>query len=923
MLQYLLILDGERLSYRTLDVEQIGSVYETMMGFSLEVAQGRSIAIKAAKAHGAPTTINLETLLASKGADRAKWLKEKADQSLTGQAANALKDAKTVEDVVAALEKKAARDATPNIVPEGAMILQPSDERRRSGSHYTPRSLTEPIVRTTLRPIVERLGPNVTPEQILELKVCDPAMGSGAFLVEACRQLAEVLVTAWHGHNCVPVIPADEDEILHARRIVAQRFLYGVDKNPMAVDLAKLSLWLATLAKDHPFTFLDHALRCGDSLVGLSTDQIIGFNWKPDRQRDFVRNVIGKRIERATESRREIREAPENAPESLLSQKLALAEEALNPLRFYGDVVIAAFFAGDNDKKRKEKLDGLAETVAAYLTNPHHLTLREPLDAARRTLASGDKPIAPFHWEIEFPEVFGRENPGFDALVGNPPFLGGTRISSATGLNYKEFLYEAFAESGNRMDLVAYFFRRAFGLIRKDASFGLIATNTVAQGDTRKGGLSYICRNGASIFDARRRIRWPGAAAVVVSVVHLFRGRYPGECHLDDRTVPQITAFLFSEGGHNDPEKQSANRGVCFEGFKLAGQGFIFDDHDDEATPLAEMERLLLDPNNRRVIFPYIGGEELNDSPVQAHHRFAIDFGDLELQEAQAWIALLEIVQQKVKPYRDTVNRDAHRTRWWQYGEKRPGLRKALQGRSRVLVNSKTSAYIAFAFLPTNILYSHKLNLFMLSKFCEFAAIQSRPHESWALFFGSSMKDDPVYTPSDCFETYPFPIEIDANASLETAGRAYYEFRAASMIRNNEGLTKTYNRFHDPDERSPDIIKLRELHAAMDRAVLDAYGWTDLNPTCEYLLDYEEDEDENESAGPRRRKKPWRYRWPDDFRDKVLARLLELNRVRAEEERLSGAAVEAGRTKAKTKSATRKKTEATTLQDVQTKLPGM
>ena len=144
------------------------------------------------------------------------------------------------------------------------MVLQPSDERRRSGSHYTPRSLTEPIVRTTLQPILARLGDSPTPEQILDLKVCDPAMGSGAFLVEACRQLGDELVKAWHVHDCVPVIPPDEDELLHARRLVAQRCLYGVDKNPMAVDLAKLTLWLATLAKDHPFTFLDQA--CGAAI---------------------------------------------------------------------------------------------------------------------------------------------------------------------------------------------------------------------------------------------------------------------------------------------------------------------------------------------------------------------------------------------------------------------------------------------------------------------------------------------------------------------------------------------------------------------------------------------------------------------------------------------------------------------------------
>src|SRR5208337_4324493 len=278
VLRNLLVLDGERLSYRTLDVEQIGSVYETMMGFDLEVAQGRSMAIKPTKPHGAPTTINLDELLAVKPADRAKWLKEKSDQNVTGQAVAALKDAKTYEDAVASLQKKISRDATPNIVPLGGMILQPSEERRRSGLHYTPRSLTEPIVRITLRPILERLGPNPRPEQILELKVCDPAMGSGAFLVEVCRQFAQALLKSWADHPdpSREKPPAEETPETYAKRLIAQRCLYGVDKNPMAVDLSKLSLWLATLAKSHPFTFLDHALRCGDSLVGLDRTQLTG-----------------------------------------------------------------------------------------------------------------------------------------------------------------------------------------------------------------------------------------------------------------------------------------------------------------------------------------------------------------------------------------------------------------------------------------------------------------------------------------------------------------------------------------------------------------------------------------------------------------------------------------------------------------------
>ncbi len=151
------------------------------------------------------------------------------------------------------------------------------------------------------------------------------------------------------------------------------------------------------------------------------------------------------------------------------------------------------------------------------------------------------------------------------------------------------------------------------------------------------------------------------------------------------------------------------------------------------------------------------------------------------------------------------------------------------------------------------------------------------------------MKDDPVYTPSDCFETFPFPAGWETNAALEASGREYYEFRAALMVRNDEGLTKTYNRFHDPEESSPDILKLRELHAKVDAAVLAAYGWTDLDTACDFILDYEEDDAAGESSA-RKKKKPWRYRWSDETRDEVLARLLKLNAERAQGEKLSGQA---------------------------------
>jgi hypothetical protein len=263
----------------------------------------------------------------------------------------------------------------------------------------------------------------------------------------------------------------------------------------------------------------------------------------------------------------------------------------------------------------------------------------------------------------------------------------------------------------------------------------------------------------------------------------------------------------------------------------------------------------------------------------------------------------LQIVEEQVKPERtrrkpngEFVLRDPLPRRWWHYADKRPALSSALQNVARALAVSQTSKYFSFAFLSPHQIFSHKAVVFPTEKNAFFALMQSRVHCEWSDFFGSSLEDRPVYTPSDCFETFPFPLSFDTEAALGQIGQEYYELRAALMVRNNEGLTKTYNRFHDPDERSPDILRLRELHAAMDRAVLEAYGWHDLAETAtyEFLLDYEDDEDDEEEPSGRRRKKPWRYRWPDDFHDEVLARLLDLNQKRAEEERLAGlAAVQA------------------------------
>jgi hypothetical protein len=889
VLHLLLYLDGERLSYRTLDVEQIGSVYETIMGFAVEKAPGKMIALKPKKAHGAPIHLSLDALLAAKPADREKILLEQADTKLPDTAAKALKSAATHNDLLAALDKRIDRRATPHPVPTGSIILQPTDERRRSGSHYTPRSFTEPIVRKTLEPILDRLGRHPQPEAILDLKIADIAVGSAAFLVETCRQLADELVSSWHFHKCLPVIPPDEDELLYARRLVAQRCLYGVDRNPMAVDLAKLSLWLATMAKDHPFTFLDHSIKCGDSLVGLTKRQIAAFHWDPTQaaQRVMGQDQMEKLIEKVIARRREIIADPEDTEYAILRKqaRLAEADAAAQSIKTTGDLAIAAFFAGSKAKERQQLRDDFLEKHLALQLGQN---LQENLPWQTRTLRelrSGEHPIRPFHWEIEFPEVFSRENPGFDGIVGNPPFAGSKVMLSSIGIGACEWLKTTTENSKGAADYVAYFYRRAFDLIRQSASFGLIATNTIAETDTRKVGLDQICDRNGVIYNARTNVSWPGEASVVVTICCISKGIIHSTCYLNERQTSEIPSTLARGVDFNTmvrlekPFEYSA-------GVVLYGESFIRDAE-------AHQTDLQQNPGLHAHTRVYINGDNLNGIPAYDSGLRVIDFGELEKNQIKGCDQLFSWLCPAILKEREKQTHQIHETRPWLHWDKRTSFFDHARKLKWLLVCSTPSTHLAFTFVPANWFFMQNIVVIAREETALLALLQSQAHLAWAQRTSSTLGKALRYSTSNSLRTFPFPLDWEENAALEEAGKTHYEYRAELMVRNDEGLTKTYNRFHDPDERSPDILRLRDLHAAMDRAVLDAYGWTDIPTACEFLLDYEEDdEDDTETTGKkaRKKKKPWRYRWPDDIRDEVLARLLALNAERhAEEVRLGTA----------------------------------
>jgi hypothetical protein len=345
--------------------------------------------------------------------------------------------------------------------------------------------------------------------------------------------------------------------------------------------------------------------------------------------------------------------------------------------------------------------------------------------------------------------------------------------------------------------------------------------------------------------------------------------------------------------------------------------GFTFDDvaaAKGEAENLGTMHALIAkDPRNAERIFPYIGGEEVNNDPAHKHHRYVIDFADFPLARevmAKSWAAmtsvereevlregfvpsdypapvaadwpeLLDIVRRLVKPHRDKDDREARRKRWWRFGDRQPGLYAKIAGLDRLIsINCGACPHMCFAIIAANSVYANTVDVVSFSNFAPFAVLQSRIHEVWARFFSSSMKDDLRYTPSDCFRTFPFPEDFETDGTLEATGEAYHAFRAELMINRDEGLTKTYNRFHACGENTPDIARLRELHAEMDQAVLRAYGWNDLASRAvpEFI---EQDADEG--------KKPkTRLDWPAEFKDGVLAKLLGLNAERAAAERAAG-----------------------------------
>jgi hypothetical protein len=909
------------LSYQALDVEQIGHVYEGLLdhtairlsdtALALGGSKEPELALGQVEGWAAAGQDGLVDALAKETGKSANAIRNALEAPLADEARSRLRAACGNDDPL--LDRVAPYHALlrddlrgdPLVFLAGALFVTQALDRRSSGTYYTPRQLAEEVVQHALDPVAYDPGPAQerdpanwklkTAHELLDLKVADIAMGSGAFLVAACRYLAARVQEAWLAEDMpieadiperpdalrdpLPADPIERDALAH--RLVAERCLYGVDKNPMAVEMAKLSLWLITLAKDRPFSFVDHALRAGDSLLGITdVQQLRAANLDPKWPRqstlDLGFDEIELAVERAVSLRRDleafvVRDIHDAERKTKL---LASADAALDDARLLGDLVVGAALAQRDDadplaapavaRNFRVMLDHDAEATDRALARTQLRDLADDWLVERRRAVGEVAEVEwadrdPFHWALEFTEVFAQG--GFDAIIGNPPFQGGKKISGAIGGQYRDFLVEWLANGARgNADLVAYFFLRATTLLRSDGSFGLIATNSIAQGDTREVGLDQLLDRQTVITRAVASRPWPGGASLEVAQVWLWNGSWEGELILDGVPVLGITSSLTVRGRVSGKAKRLAVLAQqSFIGAYVMGTGFLLTTSQAESL----IER---DPKNADVVMPYFDSEDLNSRPDLSPSRWVINFREWPLERAADYPDCLSIVEKFVKPER-FAQRDAYGQRfWWRFFRTRPAMRRAIADLDRILVLGRVSKTMQPALITPGAVFNDKLAVFAYDDYGHFGLIASALHNLWASAGGTTLGAAPTYAPERNFETFPPPTRIPAE--VDEAGRALDNHRKAVMLDSNAGLTKTYNRVHDAQDHSDDIARLRELHVALDCAVRDAYGWSDLelhHDFCETKFGV-------------------RYTFAPGPRQEVLDRLLELNHQRFAEE---------------------------------------
>jgi hypothetical protein len=733
------------------------------------------------------------------------------------------------------------------------------DERSNTGSHYTPDDLVQPLIKHSLDHLIaERLReperfitnaqnssaapvpsthrvdlPKLQERALLGLRVADIACGSGHILLAAARRIATELAVVRTGED--QPSPAAFRE---ANRDVIRHCIYGVDLNPLAVELCKVALWLEAHVPGEPLNFLDHRIKCGNAIVGYATKAEVdkgvpdeAFAKLPGDEPEVAKTYRdANKRERAQRTQLQTVENPE--VEQHLQQVLAELR-AVDSLPEHTPAEVEAKkqrFQRAMDRHAYQ-LNQLAAIPIAQFYTPKTTAHKEHLitDAGFRGYWVQGKPLQGqatayawataerkrfFHWFIEFPEVMAQG--GFDCILGNPPYLGNRAITGTYGHEFGEYVQWEFAPVG-LSDLVVYFLRRIHALLNNGGFTAFITTNSIKDGGNRRDGLEQVIAQGGTINMAVRSRKWPGRANLVVSLLALRKGAWRGEKMIDGLPVTDINAYLDDSTETGDPKALDANAKWVFQGSIFRGDGFLLTE--------AEAKTMIsTDESSAEVIKPIINGMELNNEPDQMPQRLTIDFYNWPEAKARQYRSAFARVEALVKPVRmaldnrTAINRD-HRERWWQYAFVRENMYEAMKTNRFCLATGRVTKYMNYSALPNDYVILNNCYVFTTDRWDLFSVVQSTHHDMWARKYSMRLEERLQYSPSDCFVTFPFPEGQwqTPNASLAALGERYHAHRKELMRHSWRGLTDVYNLFHSTLLRPATAEELALPDAAFEK----------------------------------------------------------------------------------------------------------
>jgi hypothetical protein len=425
---------------------------------------------------------------------------------------------------------------------------------------------------------------------------------------------------------------------------------------------------------------------------------------------------------------------------------------------------------------------------------------------------------------------------GFDVVIGNPPFVGGLKISELYGDRVRYLLNNCFTDVKGKADLCSLMFRRGFDLLAPQGQLGMVATNAISQGETRETGLAHIVQHGGHITWARRYTKWPGEANVEVTLLAIAAGNPHRSVLLDGEAVECISSRLDTQP-ESEPGVIAENRRLCFQGSIVLGAGFVLD-------PIEAAEIIAADPVSRICLFPYLTGEDINTHPSHEPSRWIIQFDERSEAEAQEFSRLWAIAKNRILPERRDKDAEKYPRmvhEWWKHWNNRQDLYAKVRPLSRALARSRVSELHMLAWVRTDIIYSDACVVFALDDDFHFTVLQSSIHEVWLRREASTMRTDVRYTPTDCFSTFPLPRSSDSLRRVASeCGGAFYESRQRVMHDRRIGFTQLYNLIHSNSCDEEDVESLRRSMVDLDRATLELYGWSDISCDREFVVDERE-----------------------------------------------------------------------------------